>query len=69
MDPVGHMANGHLVLGPAGKQGLEDVPADFAVQLADAVDRAAAPDGEVRHVEGFLVVVGILPSQGHQIPE
>ena len=39
------------------------------MQLAHAVDRATAAYRQVRHIEGFLVVVGILPSQGHQVPE
>ena len=41
----------------------------FSVQPAHAVDRATAAHRQIRHVEGFLVVVGILPSQGHQVPE
>ena len=60
MDAVGNVANGHLVLGPAGEQGLEDTPADFPVQLAHAVDRATAAQGEIGHVEWFPVVGRIL---------
>ena len=62
MDAVRDVANGHLVGGPAGEQGLEDAPAHFPVQLADAIDRATAAQGQICHVEGFLVVVGILSS-------
>ena len=69
MDAVRDVANGHLVLWPAGKQRLEDAPAHFAVQLAHAVDRATAAYRQIRHVERFLVVVGILSTQGHQVPE
>src|SRR5665647_448411 len=69
MDAVGDVANGHLVLGPARKQRLEDAPADFPVQLAHTVDPATAPQGQIGHGEWFLVVIGILPSQGHQFRE
>jgi hypothetical protein len=62
MDAVGDVANRHLVLGPAGEQGLEDAAADFPVQLAHTVDRPTAAQGEICHVEGFLVVAGIKAS-------
>src|SRR5207245_57901 len=36
---------------------------------AHAVDRAAAPDGEIRHVEGFIRVVRILPAERQQVAQ
>src|SRR2546425_4769540 len=39
------------------------------MQAAHAVDRAAAPDGEIRHVEGFIRVVRILAAERQQVAQ
>ena len=64
MNTVGHMTDRDLVLRPAGKQGLENFPADLSVEATHAIDKAAAPQSQIGHVKGFRIVVGILPTQG-----
>src|SRR5206468_7753837 len=64
---VGDMGDGNLDARPAGKERLEDAPAHLAVQAAHAVDRTAAPDGEIRHVEWLVRVVRILPAEREEI--
>ena len=51
---------------PVRKEPLEDFPAHSAMKLAHAIRRAAAPQSEIRHVEGLGTVEWILSSQGHQ---
>ena len=67
VDPVGHVADGHLGRRPAWKEWLEQVSAHLSVQAAHAVHRAAPADGEIGHVEGLRFVVWLLPAQGQQI--
>ena len=50
----------------AGKR-CKDAPAYLTVQSADPVDRAAAPDRQVRHVERLGRVVGVLAAQCQQL--
>ena len=59
MDSVGHMADRHLGRWPARKQRLKQTPADGAMQPADAIDRAASAQREIRHIEGFLGIARI----------
>ncbi len=67
VNAVGHGADRNLLLGPSRKEWLEDMPAHPPMQLAHAVDLAAAPDGELRHIEGFRSISRILPAQREQI--
>src|ERR1039457_2654518 len=45
------------------------MPADFTMQTAHAIHRAAATDGQIGHVETFRRVVRILAAQGQQTME
>src|SRR5262249_54098528 len=63
MNPVGDMPDRYLDLGPAGKEGLEDMATHGPMQTTDAVDRGATADGEVRHMEGLVRVVGTGPAE------
>ena len=67
MDAVGDVTHRHFNLGPTGKEWLEQIPANMAVQAADAVDGAAATHGEVGHVERLVGVVWIGTAQRQQL--
>ena len=67
MDSVGHVADGDFVLRPARKQGPKEMTADLPVQAAYPIDRPAAPDCQVGHVEGLRRVVRVLPAESQQI--
>src|SRR2546428_14066125 len=63
------MGDRNLDVRPTRKERLEDAPAHLAMQAAHAVDRPAAPDGEIRHVEWFIRVVRILPAERQQVAQ
>lgn len=67
--PVGHVTHRNLRLGPAGEEAPEEPAAHLAVQAAHPVDRAAAPEGEVGHVERLVRVVRVLPAERQEILE
>ena len=67
MDSVGHVADGDFFLGPARKQRPKEVPADFPMQATHPIDRSAAPDCQVGHVESLRRVVRILAAKSQQI--
>ena len=69
MDAVRYVTNRDVALRPAWKQGLEDSPAYFTVQPADTVDRPAAAQGKIRHIERLRVVIRILSAEGHELVE
>ena len=51
VDSVGHMADRHLRFGPSWKQALRKNAGLRAMQTADAVDRSAAANREIGHIE------------------
>jgi len=53
MHAIRDIAYRYFNFGPARKQRLENSAADFTVQLTDAVDGAAAADGQESHIEGL----------------
>ena len=55
--------------GQCGNSGSKDVPAHFPVQATHAVDRPAAADRQIGHVETLRRVVRVLAAQGQQIVE
>src|SRR3989441_2912413 len=63
------MGDRNLDVRPTRKERLEDAAAHLAMQAAHAVDRDAAPDGEIRHVEWFIRVVRILPAERQQVAQ
>ena len=67
MNAIGYGADRNFLLGPSRKEWLKDMPAHLPVQLAHAVDLAAAPDGKTRHIEGFRSISRVLPSHREQI--
>ena len=67
VDSVGHVSDRHFVLRPARKQRPKEPPAHLPVQAAHAIDRPAAADGQIRHVERLRRVVRVLAAQGQQI--
>ena len=69
VDAVGDVSDRHFVRRPARKERLEEMAADFAMQTADAIDRAAAADGQIGHVESLRRVVRVLAAQGQQVLE
>ena len=69
MNPIGDVANWHLILWPARKQHGENPPAHLAMQAADTVYGAAAAHREIRHVERLGIVVGIFSAEGHHLSE
>ena len=64
VDTIGDIADRHLVRRPAREQRLEQLPAHHAMQAADAVHRAAAAYGEIRHVERLGRIVRVLRGPG-----
>ncbi len=66
MDSVGHVPDRHLIGRPPRKERLEQLPADGAVQAADAVHRAASVQRQKRHVERFTAIAGVASAQRHQ---
>ena len=69
MDAVGHVPDRHFVLWPVRKERLKEMPADFPMQAAYAIHRAAAANRQIGHVERFRRVVRVLAAQGQQIVE
>ena len=69
MNAVGHVSDRHFVLRPVRKEGLKEVPAHLPMQATHAIDRPAAADRQIGHVETFRRVVRVLPAQGQQIVE
>ena len=69
MDPVRHVAHRNLALRPAREEVPEELAAHCAVEAAHPVERAAATDGEVGHVEGFGRIIRVLPSECQEIVE
>jgi hypothetical protein len=67
MDPVGHVANWDLFLGPLRKERQKEVSADLPMQATHPIDRPAASDCQIGHVESLRRVVGILPAKSEQI--
>ena len=67
--PLVTLSDGHFIRRPLGKKRLEEMPADLAVQTAHAVDRPAAADGQIGHVETFRRIARIPASQGQQVVE
>ena len=63
------MADRNLGFGPARKDVREYPPADLTVQTAHAVHRTAAPNREVRHVEGLAIVLGIMSAERQHVAE
>ena len=67
VDAVGGVTDGHFV----GRQGRPDArpqpPADLAVQLGDAVARAAQPKGEHGQAQRLVVVVRVLAAEGEEL--
>src|SRR5215471_898136 len=63
------MAHRHLIARPARKERLKECAAHLAVQAADAVNRATPADCQVRHVEFFIGIVGVLASKRQQVAE
>jgi|SRR6516165_5103167 len=57
MNAVGDMTDRHLLLRPAGKQRLENMPADMAVQAADAEALHRCPHGQIGHIERLVSIV------------
>ena len=55
--------------GQCGKERLKEMPAHFSMQATHAIDRPAAPDSQIGHVETFRRVVRVLAAQGQQIVE
>src|SRR5690349_11475601 len=53
VNPVCHIADGHLRLRPPWKEWLEESLADHTVKLADTVHGAASADGKKGHVKGL----------------
>jgi len=69
VDPVRHVAHRNLALRPAREEVPEELAAHCAVEAAHPVERAAATDGEVGHVEGFGRIIRVLPSECQEIVE
>ena len=53
--------------GQRGKERLKKMPADLPMQATHAIDRPAAPDRQIGHVETLRRVVRVLAAQGQQI--
>ena len=62
MHAVCHVRHRHFDLRPSRKQRLEDSAADLTVQLTDAIDGAAAPDGQISHIKRLGRIV-----RGHAV--
>jgi hypothetical protein len=63
MDPVGNMSDWHFLFRPTRKERRKDASAHVSVQAADAIDRPAASDSQVGHVEELRRVVRILAAE------
>ena len=67
MHAVGDLSDRHLIRRPVREERPEQLPADLAMQLAHAVDRATAANRQIGHVEGLRRIVRVLATQGQQI--
>src|SRR5208283_2080315 len=61
--------DGDFLPGPSREQVAEDGAADSTVQVTDSVDRAAASNREIGHVERFALVGRIVPSEREEFAE
>ena len=68
MHAVGHVSDRHTFGRPVRKQRFKQMPAYPAVQSAHAVDGSTAVYRQMRHVEKFGSIVGVLLSQRQQLP-
>jgi len=62
VDSVGHISNGYFIDRPAWEERLEKMSADFPMQTAHAIHRAASPNGQIGHVETLRGIVRIQPA-------
>ena len=67
VDAVRDVPDGHLGRRPSRKERLHDSTADGAMQPADAVDRTAAANRQVGHVERLRLVIAIGPAKREQV--
>ena len=58
---------GTSCLRPSRKEWLKDMPAHLPVELAYAIDLAAATDRKLGHIEGFRSISRVLPSHREQV--
>lgn len=64
MDAVGHMTDWNFLRRPEWEKRFEQMSAYPAMQTAHAIDRAAAANRQMGHVERFRRVVRVLAAQG-----
>src|SRR6516165_2334997 len=57
MDAIGDVTDRHLDLRPARKQRLKDMPADMAVQAADAEALHRCPHRQIGHIERLVSII------------
>jgi hypothetical protein len=69
VDPVSHVAHGHLAKRPSRERLREDRATHLPVQPTDTVHRATRTHGEVRHVERFPFIAGMGPAESEQSRE
>src|SRR5579864_5666550 len=67
MDSISHIANRNFALGPSGKQRLKNGSTDHSMKPAHSVDRTAAANSQIGHVEWLIGVVGVAASEREQI--
>src|SRR4051812_34938476 len=63
------MRHWHFCFRPPWEQDAKNSPADLTVQFTDPIDGAAAPDGQVSHVEGFRQVLAIATTHCQKLLE
>ena len=67
MHTVGYVSDRHFIHRPARKEPLKEVPADFPMQAADAIHRAAAADCQIGHVETLRQVARVPTAERQQV--
>ena len=66
---VRHGTDRDLGKRPTIEERRESAPADFTVELAYRIDRAASADRKIGHVERLTSVLGIVAAQRQKVPE
>ena len=69
MDPIGHMAYGNFGYRPTWKKLAKEISAHLAMQAANTVHGTTATNGEIGHIKTLPSIIGICPTQGHQVVE
>src|SRR6185312_2671925 len=69
MYAVGDVRDRDFSGGPALEQWFEEMPADLAMEPADAIDATAAANGQISHIESFVRIVRVGAAEREEIAD